>query len=572
MKCETVIAGICLTRPPINSGDGIFGFAEFLAALALLVLVFNSTDYLYRFRISVAPIPMFPITFMSTIVIGVGTLLTDIWFAELLLAPAWGVSKATLQGMFGVLFLITVLLWIWFAFIRPPVFSRWNCKRYIASLYSAIVRGSDAQLPIIAAEISRSAAVLIEHLDYSRLKRPKQKSNDDKSTRREVSDCALDALLMMGNRKLCRHIVASSPATAIIFMQELSYRKIYNAPLGEFAKNITTESLLNKDSILYLEIGSYAADFVGMVQPFSRAMYGDYLLVSGLSAGRDSSLDLNWRIAESLDGDQFEAYCEIALITFKNMIDIDRYCDYSPTMFRMFEVIAGAGSKVPLLNGVPETGDLSVASLRLMAAVRFVDNAIAYLADKPDLDFGPIRVRRDTASHQSGTIFDQIAELAFELIHHAAYVKAPPELAWSIHYNTVWGRIFRLGRDGPAWRVIRFKLFRLLFDEIKEMERWPNYKGERILGFCLNVLGLSLGDRPGVNQRCYPLRKAILRWTRENYMNIVDMNPDIAEYCLSGGVSFDAGNERLVKTYMRGTNREPPREYLILDSASRHLR
>jgi len=564
MGCQNIILGLCLTRPPLNDGEGIFGFAEFLAALALLVLVFNSTDYLYRFRISVAPIPLFKVTFISTIVIGLGTILTDIWFAEGWLAPAWGLSKAILQGMFGGLFLINVLLWIWFAFIRPPVFSRWNYKRYQFTLYSTIVRGSDGQLPVISAEIARSARSLIKYVTDESSKKHATVSKDRKSNNTKVSDYAHDTLLMMGNRKLCRHIVASSPVTAIIFMQELSFRKNYTAPLGEFAKNITTEALLNKDSILYLESGATALDLLGMIQPFSKAMYGDYCLVNGLGLGRYSSLDLDWRVADMLDGDQFEAYCQIALITFQNMFDVDRYREHSTSIYRVFEIVAGGGGKVHLLNGVPETGELSVASLRLMAAVGFVDDAISFLADKKGLKFGTLRVRRDEVGYHQSTIFDQIAELAFDLIHHASYVKTPPELAWSIHYNTVWGRIFGLGRHGPAWRVIRFKLFRLLFDEIKEMERWPNYKGARILGFCLNVLGLSVGEKE-INERCYPLRKAVLNWTRKNYLAIVEENPDIAEYCLSGGVTFDSENRRLVKTYMRGTNREAPREYLNLD-------
>src|SRR3546814_14435636 len=99
-------------------------------------------------------------------------------------------------------------------------------------------------------------------------------------------------------------------------MQEAARQKVYDVPLGEFARNITTEALLNKDSILYLEDDLYAFDLVGRQQPFSTAMYGNYLLVDGLSRGRYSPFDIDYRIAQALDGDQFDAYCRIAIRTF----------------------------------------------------------------------------------------------------------------------------------------------------------------------------------------------------------------------------------------------------------------
>lgn len=32
-------------------------------------------------------------------------------------------------------------LWMWFAFIKPPVFGRWNYKHFYNVLYRTIVRG-----------------------------------------------------------------------------------------------------------------------------------------------------------------------------------------------------------------------------------------------------------------------------------------------------------------------------------------------------------------------------------------------------------------------------------------------
>jgi len=65
-----------------SSNFSIFGFSEFISALALLVIVYTVTDIRYKFRISVAPIPLLKITYYSTVAIGVTALLSDVWFAK----------------------------------------------------------------------------------------------------------------------------------------------------------------------------------------------------------------------------------------------------------------------------------------------------------------------------------------------------------------------------------------------------------------------------------------------------------------------------------------------------------
>lgn len=53
-----------------------------LTALALLMLVYGVSDPRYRFRIHAAPLPLPQITFWSILVIGGGSLLIDVWYAE----------------------------------------------------------------------------------------------------------------------------------------------------------------------------------------------------------------------------------------------------------------------------------------------------------------------------------------------------------------------------------------------------------------------------------------------------------------------------------------------------------
>ena len=64
-----------------------------------------------------------------------------------------------------------------------------------------------------------------------------------------TSRYARDILLLIGMRKFCRHIVASAPGTAMAFFIEMTKQKKYHIPIGQFASNISTEAILNKDLI-----------------------------------------------------------------------------------------------------------------------------------------------------------------------------------------------------------------------------------------------------------------------------------------------------------------------------------
>jgi hypothetical protein len=128
------------------------------------------------------------------------------------------------------------------------------------------------------------------------------------------------------------------------------------------------------------------------------------------------------------------------------------------------------------------------------------------------------------------------------------------------------GDFFGLSNDGRAWKIVQFKLRRLLYDEIRDLESMPNYKAARVLGICLNVMGLTMGKRSGYGRDHAALKAAVLAWTRRNYLRLREVNAEIADACLIGSITFDAEQSRLVKTYAKGLRPEPDREYLPLQS------
>jgi hypothetical protein len=113
----------------------------------------------------------------------------------------------------------------------------------------------------------------------------------------------------------------------------------------------------------------------------------------------------------------------------------------------------------------------------------------------------------------------------------------------------VWSALFHLSRlDSPAGRVIKFKVRRLLYNEIVEMEKFPNFKGAKILGFCLNVLGLQPGTPP-YDRHDRAIQRVVLAWTKRNYVGIHGANPLVAAECLVDRVTYESDGPRLVKTY-----------------------
>ncbi|MFA4904074.1 MAG: hypothetical protein WC600_15185 [Desulfobaccales bacterium] len=567
MACEDNFLGICFVTPQTGLGLPIFGFATFVQALALLVIVYTVTDIRYRFRLAVAPIPLFRLTFILIGVIGFGTLLTDIWFAEGLPMPTYLSDQSIWQGVFGFIFLLLAMMWIYYAFINPPMFCEKNCREFALQLYRAILKGSDSELPVIADELVRSAKPLVKLSNQI----PAMSRNDTKDKKEGVKhkpgvgDYAYEVLLLIGNRKLCRHIIASSPITAMAFFEEMTTHKKFELPIGHFSKNISTEAIINKDSILYHEDEGYSSGLIGYLKPFSQAMYGNYQLVEALGSNFGSPFDIHYEIICSWDASQLKAYCRAVMVTLKGYLESGNWPHHSFTLFRALGHIKDSCRDIYKLNDIPSDYYSTDVIRRLGAVVDFIKEVIDLIGKQKQLPTTRLRVRGDRWQND---FYDHIADIMFEIIFSAALVTAPPDKCWGIHHNTVWDQFFGLSGEGKAWEVIHFKLRRLLYDEILKLEKFPNYKSSRILGFCLNVMGLKIGKKKGYGSYYYPLHKVVLAWAMNNFLRLKRIQPDVAESCLIGSISFDEQDNRLVFTYAKGLELKAPKAYLDLCSES----
>ncbi|MBI5636605.1 MAG: hypothetical protein HZA03_01405 [Nitrospinae bacterium] len=504
MMCERYYLGICFVSQSAAIQAPIFGFSEFISALALLAIIYTVTDIQYKFRIAIAPCNLVHLTYYLTVIIGFGTLLTDIWMREQWLVPLSFISQSIWQGLLGGLFLSLALTWIYYAAIKPPVFSGKNYRKYAQELFKLILKGSESELPVIAAELARSAEPLVS---LSRQDSPKWQNNtktkeEGKKRNSDAGDYAHDVLLLIGNRKLCRHIIASSPGTAIAFFNAIAKTGKYGVPIGQFAKNISTEAINSKDSILYHEDEGYDSGLIGYLKPFSKTIYGNYQLVEALGSNHGSPLDIHYEAVWAWDASQLEAYSRAVLITLKSYLDSGSWGQHSFVLYRALENIKSSSLReVYKINDIPSDYYSTDIYKRFTVAVSFVRDAIKSIEQHNSPAPAKLRVRE----RKDWDFYDHIAELMFEIIFSAASVKAPPDKCWGIQHNAVWGKFFGLSGNGKSWKIVKFKLRRLLYDEILRMGGFPNYKSFRILGFCLNVMGLKTGKRSEINRDYTPL-------------------------------------------------------------------
>lgn len=550
---------------PSKFQDHIFSFAEFASALAIFIILYSTTDVRYRFRISIIRVDLIKISFWLFLITGFGLLSTNYWFAEGWSVPVIMSDPFSWQVFFSLTFFIPVLLWIRYAFIAPPIFNEKNSKLFCEKTYQIILRGLEAELPIIAHEMIRSAASIIKLTNCL----PKIFTNENKQKNNKIThgDYAYHLLLLIGNRKFCRHIASSTPGTAAVFFLKMTELKKYKLPIHQFAVNIFTELLINGDSILYHEDSGYNDGLLGYQKPFRTDMFSDYALIETLAEKR-SPFDISYELYNKWNATQLETYCNCFLIfagSYLNKISQEGRMMHSYAFVRGLNIIKKSCDDLYTIKNTYDSYSTGPEE-RLRVCVNFVSDLLNILAKQRNLPKTTLRKRPQT----SYDLYDFISNLMLEIIFSASSITEPFDRCWSIQYVMVFSHFFDPFRSKAedAVKTVIHRLRRLLFNNIREFEEYPNYKSARILGYCMNVMGISLEkkNKNNTNQSYYALLKAVSSWAKNNYLKIYNYNPEIADACLMGGVIFDAKNNRLIKTYAKNLDGKAHKEYLYLNN------
>jgi hypothetical protein len=567
--CE--VTGLCFIDAPDQTAK-VFGFAEFVQAFALLVVIYTVSDVRYRFRIRVAPLDIWFWTFVLTLIIGFGTLIADFWYGNHFPVPTFLKSQTYLQTLFGTLFIGMVMTWLWFGFIRPPTFSKRNAKRYAYVLYSYIVRGSNDELPQIAAELGYSAHSIVSLAHHPYKTAVLKAQNPELLSQPLPANFAREIMFLIADRKLCRAIIANAPGTAIAFFESITELKKYGLPLNQFAANVFTEALLNKDSIFYHEGNEFQSGLIGYTKPFSKALFGDFQIVDARLGGYPSPLDVDHRIVSKWDADQVEAYGRAVVLAVDSYLREGGWWEYSSALSRAFENIKRSLDGLGELDALTTSPYETDAYKRFSAGCDFATDVIKTLQKYEEKVQTTLRVRDRHRGPQQYDLTDAIAAFIEDIIFSSTAVRSPNFSTWGIQHNTAWRVYDSFHTPTHLSKIIQFKVRRLLYNEIARDGARLNFKSARLLGFCLYVLGLTLGDRKGFGSDSYALRKVILNWTVKYYTTVRRESPHVAEAVLIGRLAFADDPPRLIKTYEGMLGKKPDQEVLLLDPAPRAKR
>ncbi|WP_063587063.1 hypothetical protein [Hafnia alvei] len=523
-----------------QNGPKIFGFSEFLAGLALMILAWTIADTRYRFRIKTAPLALEKITFYTVTLVGVLSLLTDLWRAQ-----GWPVLKGSLisqagwQALLAGVFFLIFLVWVFFAFIRPSVFSRWTAKKYGNVLYGYIVRGYKNDLIVIADEITRSIPNLVK---YATNGSEKDGGESVKKTPL-VELVANEILVLISDKRFCKAVAESALPLSILLFTEMDNCKKYRINVDIFAKNFFTEAILNTDSFLYHESNYYDSGFIGYVKPLSTALFKNYVLVENLSIvfDIDSEIRKHWSVK------QFDVFCNAFLLTIKSYLQ-GVICQ-SPTMInRALGYITDESSGIYKVNGMLGSWD-SEPVRRLDVCVNFLNEVSCEISNvKKPSNFVLRNKVKGVGRYRYHSIYDAVAKNMLDVIYYASAVKSPIWDCWSIQHNTVLDGFFQTSSiHGKPSEIIKHKLRRLLYEEVIEMERFPNYKGARFLSFILNVLGLKLHPK-NIEEGTNALHRCVLAWMNKRYAILYKKNPEVALACLTDTMKYDEVSNQITQT------------------------
>jgi hypothetical protein len=531
-----------------------------------MILAWTISDVRYRFRIRTAPLPLQGITFAIVVAVGVLALLTDLWRAE-----QWWVPNGRLltptewQASLASAFLAALLAWAWFAFIRPMPYGKHNAMRYARAVFRSVLKGDPIELSVIADEISYSANSLVAAAtSFSEIRHPNNRPPDTTSGVPEkislLTKCANDIFLMLGDRRFCRSVIRSSPGTALSIFAAIGRTKKYGIPVETFARNIVSEAITNRDSFIFQEEEGYKTGFIGYQKPLSQSMFSNYEMAEAIG----TLLDPEYSEMTKWDSGQWRAYCRAVLMTFQDFVEQEQG-KHSFVLHRAFGYIRGATSNLYKLEGMGNYAWDNDELRKLEVVVKFIQDAIEILDKKGVPEFIRPRVRDKRASR--GTFYDYLAEMIVDVIFSASSVRSPADWCWTIQHNTVWFALFNFGENsGAAGKVVKFKVRRLIYDEVKRMNTFANFKGARYLRYCLNVMGIQFRKDKNFKDSS-ALHKVILSWTKKNFAWLHSYDPRIADACLVDGVAYDPQSRRLVKTYPAdGLRRIPVYEYLAVDA------
>ena len=281
-----------------TTGKSFFGFSEFLTSLAILMIAWTTTNYKFKFRISISKIPKKKI-YKIACYIGAITLFFDFLTA---IGVFTSLTQLIVQLGCAIVLFSSVAYWVRRAFLEPPIFNQSNCEQYKTEFFRVCDYGTDEELNAITQEMSDSVNTLVDFaFDYTKDKESKSFS--------KIQEQILYIFTRMGTERFCR--IAAKNGFGEKLLLCIASKGKYNVGLESFADNFITEALKCDESFILNDTNPRNAH-LGSSLTKIKDIYGNKDLLLRLYGliQPDISSTRNWNIK------QVKAYVTCLLTAF----------------------------------------------------------------------------------------------------------------------------------------------------------------------------------------------------------------------------------------------------------------
>ncbi len=507
----------------------------FLGIIAFAVAVFTLSGPKFQFRQATAILPFRALFFVTLVISAMATFLVEACVMYGIRSPAF-VDPNTVNLVIAAVIAVLVLYWMKICFIWPPRFSRYTAQKFFQQTFLYITNGSREELLVLARELMREIPRLISHSPV-RKNVPFNDNEPPELTRLE--SYTNDLFLLLSDPRFCDVVAEEIPTFPAYLSEEMVRLERFDAPAHLVIRRIVISLLAKPGSALFVENEWLDQGYTGEVKPITRAIFGNWHKLERYAGGVESPLDLYYPYARSWDTDTWNVYFGLAREYVRGLTSSKYRNSHAQGLYDVLKTTETAFEQIGDLTKSDNTFDSHNPYFHASAANGFLKDLIKIFDEAGERVYFD---RRD--KHFFGNeLSSKIAKLLHKAIFDASGVNTKEFRMWDVQHNLVWSPIERGEvHDTEIMKMVRRKLRRMIWQNIKRMDQFPNFKGARYVRFFLNVLGFydeKMHRRVGEDRESWTLAKVVAGWVGRNYQTIAVTHPPVAEAMLPANIEYD---------------------------------
>lgn len=516
----------------------------FLTILAFSLAVFTLEQPKYRLRQAMALLPIKNVLFWTLVVFGSFTFLieTAIRFGWSL---PWPIDPNTINLFLAGWVALLAIYWMLICFLRPPRYGRWTARRFFEESFRGIVNGTEDEMLTLARELSRELDRIIVNCPTFNARRPGDERQEIHLT--NLQNYTYQIFGLLEDLRFCEIVAREVPSFPAKLVERLVEMKRFDTPAPNIIRRIVVAMLSNKRSALFVENERLSRGFMGQAKPITRSIFRNWskFEISGYRC--NSPLDLSYPQAREWDAEVWRIYFEMAR-QYLAGIEISHGSLESRSGVReILRTMEVAYQNYGETNAKYAYTDPNNPRRHIFEVNEFLHDLVKAADERSEWTHFD---RQDNYSY-GNDFSSQVAKMLEEALTYISWLESDEFFfLWDAQHNDFWNVLQDHKIKGsPNMRMIRRKLRRMIWHEIKMMDQFANYKGARYVRFCLFVMGFYSGNerKDPLDRDSWPLAKVVTDWVRRNYQDIAITHPPVAAAMLPFGFRYDAENGLLVR-------------------------